>query len=313
MKKTRLFLLIAGILCGAGILLCAVSFAVMGWDYTRLDPSPELEQKIYSISAGEVREVVLDSDNCAVEVMPSADGDINVVYYMNVYKKFDAVNEGGRLRISYEDNWKWEQMFQMFRGLKSAGQPVLIQVPAGFAGDVSVESENGRIVSEGIETAGALLLDSENAGIRLSGVSCASLRAGSENGSIKAEDIRADSIVLSGDNASVTLTNAEGKALALSSKNGRVTAAQVTAAEQAKLKSENGAIKLEAFTSPNMELESENGSISGTITGRETDYQISSTAGNGSSNLENRLDVKAPYMLQAKTKNGSIRLQFTGE
>lgn len=115
MKKTRLFLLIAGILCGAGILLCAVSFAVMGWDYTRLDPSPELEQKIYSISAGEVREVVLDSDNCAVEVMPSADGDINVVYYMNVYKKFDAVNEGGRLRISYEDNWKWEQMFQVFR------------------------------------------------------------------------------------------------------------------------------------------------------------------------------------------------------
>lgn len=310
MKKTKLVLIIAGALCIAGILIAGISFTALGWDVTRLDTSPELEQKLYTVSAAEVTDITVDTDNFAVEVVSSANQDINLVYYMNETKQCDISNNDGKLKMVYQSHSSLKQIFQMFKGFKDLNNVITVQVPVGYTGDLFMKSANAHISVEETRITGNLTLQSQNSSIQLDEVVCASVAAVNSNGSIRAENMQSDVVRMETQNASITLESVIGRQFHLSNENGKIKAEESTATESATMKTSNGSVKLDRMASANFDLSADNGSVSGTIKGKKSDYQISSATQNGSSNLENRLDASAPNILQVKTSNGSVRLTF---
>lgn len=311
MKKMKIILIIAGILCSVGLFTCAVSWFVLGMDYTRLDLSENLNEQAYTAAVDEVTEIQVDSKNYGVQVVQSTDADIHLRYFLN--DTVDAVieNNGGRLQLAYQDRWNWRNMFQMFRGLKNIKNVITVQVPLGYPGEIMIKSDNGRIWAEDLRVGNNLAMESENAGVMLEDVVCNEVKALSRNGSVGGEDIRVtNTLIFTAENGRISLESVHANRFELTSENGRITVEESTAAEKASIKNQNGSIKLEQIASRDFDFQNENGSISGTIAGRKEEYQINCTTKNGSCNLENRLDKSAPCILQARSENGSIRLKF---
>lgn len=70
-----------------------------------------------------------------------------------------------------------------------------------------------------------------------------------------------------------------------------------------------GSIDLDAFASPDITLISDMGEVSGTILGRQEEYQIAVDTDMGSSNLDDQM-TGGPNTLEVTTNMGNIELTF---
>lgn len=311
MKKFKWFLIIAGVLCGIGILLCLVCGTVLGWNLTRLDLSPDMERAEYSVPGMEVQEIYIDAANYRVAIVQSADMHIHLLYNKNEDITCEVTNTDGKLSLIYKEQGSLKNIAQMFRGLKGIGNIITVQLPSGYVGTVTAVNANGEITAENLRIGGKLALRTENARILLEDMQCGEIVAVSNNGSIKAEEIRTEQTVdLQSQNSGISLDTVYGRNLLLTTDNGGIEAEESTAVEEAKLRAGNGAIRVDQIFAADLSFETSNGSVSGTINGKKQDFQIAHSVENGSSNLENRLDQSAPYLLQLHIENGSVKLYF---
>ena len=90
--------------------------------------------------------------------------------------------------------------------------------------------------------------------------------------------------------------------------NGTIFLKEVNAPEGLKAVSKFGDIRLDKAGSQKFELESSNGSITGSIRGREEEYQILVEKEFGDSNLQSKLEGK--YLLDISTNFGDIDIRF---
>ena len=70
-----------------------------------------------------------------------------------------------------------------------------------------------------------------------------------------------------------------------------------------------GSIDLDAFASPDITLSADSGNVTGTIAGRQEDYQITVETDLGDSNLQDQLG-EGSHLLQVTTNMGNISLDF---
>lgn len=70
-----------------------------------------------------------------------------------------------------------------------------------------------------------------------------------------------------------------------------------------------GSIDLDAFASPDITLSADSGNVTGTIAGRQEEYQIAVDTDMGSSNLADQM-TGGPNTLEATTNMGNIELAF---
>lgn len=70
-----------------------------------------------------------------------------------------------------------------------------------------------------------------------------------------------------------------------------------------------GSIDLDAFASPDITLSADSGNVTGTIAGRQEEYQITVDTDMGSSNLADQM-TGGPNTLEVTTNMGNIELTF---
>lgn len=331
MSKTKLFLTIAGALCAVGLVLSAVSFSCMGFDVEKISASPHLEEKSYTVSAEEITEINIHSEDLKIRLAPTSGSEIKVHYSEGERYSCEISAENGMLSVDFKSRARWFDTFRygIFKDFDFVDRQILVEVPADYSGAVSLRNENASIrvndvslknlecqtSNSAIEiensTAEKVSSITSNGSVRLTGVTSAGkLIAKNSNGAIRLTGVQAADATVNTSNGSVSLEDTEIATLNTSNSNGKISLRNVDASESLSAVTSNGSIQVDRLSGTDLSLRTSNGKVSGTIAGKESDYGIIANTTNGSNNLEGRI-AKSDKTLTIANSNGGIHITFT--
>ncbi len=301
MNRKNGILKMAGVLLVVGLALYFVSMAAFASDAPAQGSNTTeivYEKEDYAVSAAGIDEIRIRTRNMPVTVTPSKGDEITLHYYTCEKDPYEVSLDDGVLTLKY----KYENLFNVsnwFNGstiynvINNANPKVEVVVPEAYAGALMLDTSNASVRVSGLTAAGDVRADTSNASIEMSNVSAKLVGAYTSNGSVTL-----DTVIVSG--------TAEMK-----SSNGSLTARQVAAKDKLRLETSNGRVVVDQVTSTAIELKSSNGSISGSVGGKRDDYTISSDTSNADSNLDS--GGHGRFRLAVNTSNGAINIRFLGE
>ncbi len=296
------------ILLFLGTTIFFVAFAAADWDIAAMSTRPERMERNYT-AQGELACVMVDEGNGNLQMVPSPDDKVHILYFESEEEGYSIQEEDGTLEIVYQDR---SEFYRRFFDISFQKITMTIQVPEGFAGEVKLHTGNGDV--------------------EIKQVTAASAEVCAENGEILLHDFYADSAVLEADNGKIT---AEGLVLTgdleARSANGAVEARDVICAN-ARVAADNGALQMEAMTAKgaveadaqngairvemlefsSCTLQADNGAIRGTLPGKTVEYTIQSVAENGENSLPENL-AGGEKQLTVIAKNGRIDIAFVDD
>ena len=207
---------------------------------------------------------------------------------------------------------------------------VELHLPASALLDLEARTSNASIKLKGPRALCAVTLKTSNGRIALEDVKCISLDAAASNARLTLEKVEAKQSLngkssngrieavqaVSGGGMTLTTSNGRIEAtgavshgdMALTTSNSRIEANGCSAQGEMRLITSNGTIKFSGVNAQAVTLKTSNSSISGTLPGRQTDWQIDSGTSNGRNNLPAHQPGEKP--LRAHTSNGSVDVRF---
>lgn len=184
---------------------------------------------------------------------------------------------------------------------------VTVSVPANYSGVISIEGESSPIY---VSTGKTITVSGKNSEINLTDIQNAeSIVCENKNSAVNIENVSVKSIDADCKNGTIDMTNTavSGNTL-LDSDNGKINVIESTLSGDSTLTADNGSIVFDKAVLENARISSDNGSVQGTLIGKKSDYKITASADNGSSNLSDTNSGK--YTLNVTADNGSINLDF---
>jgi|GEM_PF-400104 len=179
------------------------------------------------------------------------------------------------------------------------------------AGTVDISTTNASVSMYDVTATGAVTAETTNSGCRVSDVAAKSITLSSTNGSICLTDATAEGAVsLKSRNSSITAEFTKADSLSLVSTNGSLRMYD-SSAQSITAETSNSSISIDGIESPKIKLKTSNGSITGSISGNQEEYSISTKTTNGSSNLKNTERENAGSLI-AETTNSKISINFDG-
>ncbi len=336
MKQYKPLLITAAGLCGAGILVAGAAFCMTGFRFSGLSTITHEERKTVIVESADMSSLSLDVSNQPVEVIPSADGKTRIHYVERDRDQYDFEDLGGAVRFTHSiEGSVVNNPFTdgLFSGFFLLGRKVVIELPADTgavldlrttnssmkvsdlrtSGNVALKTTNGAIRVVDVECAGSLSAVTTNSSITLRQVTGNGVSLESTNGSLSLEDVKSGSALSGGTtNGSISVRDASCEKALFVTDNGSIHLDRLSAAVQMEARTKNASIHTDVLKSPIIRLFSTNGSLKGTLAGRQEDYYIDTSTTNSTSNLGTNLNDTLPGRLEARTTNGSIRLEFTG-
>ena len=325
---------IGGVLCGAGLLVAGAAFAAMGFRFDSYVYSSVPEEKVesFTFTGDEIESVEIDVDFCDIRV-EKYDGRVPELTIASNLLGYQV--EKGKLTVTEQEEyrtggWKWYRLVNIGN---SGSKEAVLKLPEGFSGSLDLKSDFGAIRVQDLKGLKELNLQGDNGNIRLSWLKVQKdLNVQANFGAVRVENceiggdltVRDDSgdVTLEGSsfrrgditmafgqlNAGTRNSGIDCQSLSVQVDNGTIFLKEVNAPEGLKAVSKFGDIRLDKAGSQKFELESSNGSITGSIRGREEEYQILVEKEFGDSNLQSKLEGK--YLLDISTNFGDIDIRF---
>ena len=337
-RKQRFFKLsaiVGCILLGAGILLCGAGFVGMGcnlntFTYPRGGESAAVSSFVVEDTVDSI-EIHASMGDVKIERASAANPeDVEVILAEKVYQ---VVVQRGLLLVMPQDSytatgqggWNW---YQLLNFPSNGDWDVTIRVPEKLLDSVFVETSMGDVDLSDLE-AGSVTVQGDMGGVTLDNVSASeSMTVTQSLGRVTLENCQGGILLLENDmgdmelssgrftegqitssSGSVEVADSDFTALTVDNDMGNVnlTSTQVSGATSCTVNMGN--IDLDAFTSPDITLTADSGNVTGTLAGRQADYQITVDTDMGNSTLKDQLG-DGPNILRVTTDMGNIELSF---
>ncbi len=204
------------------------------------------EEKTVTAPVTGIKCIYVDAENKEVSLERGTGNDISMTYQTDKEQTFTFSMNNGVMKLINRQRFG----FDLFHFISSAGtNRITVSVPESYAGEIYLNTSNGRVaVSDALQVS--------------------KLTCDSSNGAISISNVHAETVHVDTSNASLELT--------------QLTAAKVDA------RTSNGRISVNDITSADIDLNSSNGSIKGNIVGEEQDYSIRTSTSNGKCSPANR-------------------------
>ena len=335
-RKQRFFklsALVGCILLGAGILLCGAGFVGMGCDldaftYPR-GGEPVAVSSFVVEDAVDSIEIHASMGDVKIERASAANPeDVEIILTENVYQ---ATVEEGLLVVrplksaGGQNGWNWYQLLNLH---SNRDWDVTIRVPEKLLDSVFVETDMGIVDLSDLQ-AGSVTVQGDMGDVTLDNVSASeSLTVTQSMGRVTMENCQGGTLLLENDmgdtdvangsftegqitasSGSVGVAGSDFTALAVDNDMGDVTLVSTQVSGAASCTVNMGSIDLDAFASPDITLSADSGNVTGTIAGRQEEYQIAVDTDMGSSNLADQM-TGGPNTLEVTTNMGNIELTF---
>lgn len=335
-RKQRFFKLsaiVGCILLGAGILLCGAGFVGMGcnlntFTYPRGGESAAVSSFVVEDAVDSI-EIHASMGDVKIERASAANPeDVEIILAEKVYQ---ATVEEGLLVVrplksaGGQNGWNWYQLLNFNSG---GDWDVTIRVPEKLLDSVFVETSMGDVDLSDLE-AGSVTVQGDMGDVTLDNVSASeSMTVTQSLGRVTLENCQGGTLLLENDmgdtdvasgrftegqitssSGSVGVADSDFTALTVDNDMGNVnlTSTQVSGATSCTVNMGN--IDLDAFASPDITLTADSGNVTGTLAGRQADYQITVDTDMGNSTLKDQLG-DGPNILRVTTDMGNIELSF---
>lgn len=337
-RKQRFFKLsaiVGCILLGAGILLCGAGFVGMGcnlntFTYPRGGESAAVSSFVVEDTVDSI-EIHASMGDVKVERASAANPEgVEVVLAKNVYQ---VVVQHGLLLVmpqnSYtatgQGGWNW---YQLLNFPSNGDWDVTIRVPEKLLDSVFVETSMGDVDLSDLE-AGSVTVQGDMGDVTLDNVSASeSMTVTQSMGRVTLENCQGGTLLLENDmgdtdvasgrftegqitssSGSVGVADSDFTALTVDNDMGNVNLTSTQVSGAASCTVNMGNIDLDAFASPDITLTADSGNVTGTLAGRQADYQITVDTDMGNSTLKDQLG-DGPNILRVTTDMGNIELSF---
>ena len=341
--------LVGCILLGVGIVMGSAGFVAMGCDldaftYPRVEANPQSGESASSesgdavqINGQEISHVPADTvdsleihasmGNVTVE-RTAGSQEVEIILTENVYQ---ATVEEGLLVVrplksaGGQNGWNWYQLLHLH---SNRDWDVTIRVPEKLLDSVFVETDMGTVDLSDLEAA-SVTVQGDMGDVTLDNVSASeSMTVTQSMGRVTMENCQGGTLLLENDmgdtdvangsftegqitasSGSVGVAGSDFTALTVDNDMGNVnlTSTQVSGATSCTVNMGN--IDLDAFASPDITLTADSGNVTGTLAGRQEDYQITVDTDMGNSTLKDQLG-DGPNILRVTTDMGNIELSF---
>ncbi|MBR7185560.1 MAG: DUF4097 family beta strand repeat protein [Clostridia bacterium] len=269
------------------------------------------------------RTIELTETNCAVELLPSPDGQIRIEYEVTRWISVDITCDNDRLIYTAKE------IFHFFHWDIISRKPARLYLPAGYLPNAVIRTGNARLTAANVSfdtaelktgnaalslahlTANQLTAKTGNAALTAEHITAPHLKLTTGNAALTAKHCTADSLELKTSNSALRTEHITAKTLDAITANGRNIAEHITAATVS-LTSANGRVELQNVTADNISLRTSNAAIIATLPGSIADYRIESKTVNGSSSLPSH-KAKGEKSLVAVTSNGKIDVVFAAD
>ena len=306
MKNKKIFLA-GAITLVVGITVFMGGFAMMDFDYKKLSTDPPYAEKSYEAKTA-LSGISVQDNNVDINLTPSQDGKVRVIYYENEKRYYDIHEENGILSIDKKEARSWMDMVFNF----SFFTPTLnIEVPADFGGELSLKTSNAGVTTEGIKAKNGKFRTSNN---KIKVEDCLfteGLTAESSNGSISLDEIDAKEIIYCrSSNSRIELSSITCQSLDAATENGGMTLDGVNADKGITAVTSNNSIVLAGVSfGTELNCKASNGGIRGDISGSLGDFSFDCKTSNGSCNLPENL-VGGKKMVKLHTSNSNINVEI---
>ena len=178
---------IALISIGAGLLLCLLSYILIGGNWTRLNSKGnEYVSKTYE-SATDISQINIDETANSVRFVSADTDKITIDYYDNPDRSLYEISEDNG-ELTFERNSV--SAFKLIN-IDFTERHITITVPSGYAGGIDVDMTSGSFKADDIQ-ASQISLENTSGSIKLNNVSVAGpLDIENTSGSIKFENLKA--------------------------------------------------------------------------------------------------------------------------
>ena len=335
-RKQRFFKLsaiVGCILLGAGILLCGAGFVGMGcnlnaFTYPRGGESAAVSSFVVEDAVDSI-EIHASMGDVKVERASAANPeDVEIILAEKVYQ---VVVQHGLLLVTPQKSvpgqsgWNW---YQLLNFPSNGDWDVTIRVPEKLLDSVFVETSMGDVDLSDLE-AGSVTVQGDMGDVTLDNVSASeSMTVTQSLGRVTLENCQGGTLLLENDmgdmelssgrftegqitssSGSVGVADSDFTALTVDNDMGNVNLTSTQVSGAASCTVNMGNIDLDAFASPDITLTADSGNVTGTLAGRQADYQITVDTDMGNSTLKDQLG-DGPNVLRVTTDMGNIELSF---
>ena len=278
---SRKWKIAAAVLLIAGVLICAVSLATLGFDFKKLS-TVEYTTNTYELTE-EFSNIAIDTDTADIVFKRSEDGTCKVVCHEDEKDPHRVRVDGDTLRIDKEKKGIWQFMFfnfgfwadtpsvtvylpvTEFKALSVDASTGDVEIPADFcfetvqvkvstgdvsckawgANDATIRTSTGSIQFAGVKGVD-ISLTTSTGGIHVSDVQCRRLETKVSTGRTTLEDITCESLVSEGDTGSISLT-------------------RVIVSGEMNIERDTGDVKFDRCDAETIVVETDTGDVTGTL------------------------------------------------
>lgn len=290
MKK---ILIIGSSLVGAGLVILALAFFLMGGDIRKADSGGPFEKKEVRFQTTQVKKLLVAVNTEDVEVVGSDTEEIKLTYEENKKYQYNVEVSDSTLIVKPKHRgWNFLFLVNFDFGVFE-DHPLILEVPRKFLESVDIQSHTGDVLVKDIEIATSSALKSNTGEIEVENVTAKTLEADSDTGRIQLEKVSlTGDLTATGHTGEIELEQVQAQSILLKSNTGDLGFENVNIARELKAKTNTG-------------------DIHGNLFGKRADYTIRADASLGRSNVSNQ--TGGDKTLELETNTGSITVDFGEE
>ncbi len=206
-KATKICIIVASALSGAGVILFAIGMLFAGFDFGGIDMQ-RFDMNVHNVQEN-FEHILIESDTADINLIASDDGNVRVECFEEKKVYHEVFVEDETLNIRIRDHRKWYDHIRLFN---FRGPVITVYLPEGEYGDLTIDShtgdvgiaqafdfEEGRIaLSTGdvrwntASVDGVLQIESSTGNIEVKNAPVGKLKLSATTGNIHAEAVRCE-------------------------------------------------------------------------------------------------------------------------
>lgn len=307
MKK---FAVVGGLIFLVGCIMFCATMGALNWDFTKLSNRPPFEEKTMVLDNNS-QTITLKSSNVEIHIAQSQDDKIHFIYSEREKEVYEF-DTGNTITIKKSYKYQWYEYLSVMDLHRE--KPFTILLPANFAGKLDLTTSNSKVEIKDVSPQNIEAVTSNGAVVFSNIKILDSIVVKTSNNTINLNGVHANGkIDMTTSNGSVSLNDISAKAIAVKASNDRIYAKNLVALDDLNLKTSNSAIEFDLISAnKSIILATSNYSIKGVLTGKMSDYNITSKTSNGKNNLPERMP-DGQTELKVSTSNDDIDILFNGE
>ncbi|MBR6380566.1 MAG: DUF4097 family beta strand repeat protein [Lachnospiraceae bacterium] len=208
----------AGILLGVGVIISAVSFAVLGCDWNRLSTQEYVTNT--HTPEGDFRDIRIETDTEDLLFVMTTDSTCTVVCHEEAENPFEVRIQNGTLLIDRPAKTRMHLQF----GIITESPSITVYLPTKEYGEISLKTDTGDVTLSGIRLTGNLEIREHSGRISLTDLSCADLTVRSDTGDQTLTNVAASgAMTLTTDTGDVRFDRSDASSLQIKTDTGDVT------------------------------------------------------------------------------------------